>query len=228
MTLVAPSILAADFGHLARDVQAVEAAGADWLHIDVMDGHFVPNLTLGPPVVAALRGRTRLLLDVHLMVERPETLIPDFQRAGADLVTVHAEVCPHLHRVLQTIRGLGMRAGVSFNPATPLAGLEYVLDQVDLVLVMSVNPGFGGQEFIPSSLDKLRQARALLDRAGCGAFLQVDGGVNLETARACLEAGADVLVAGSFVFGSADPAAAVAALKNLQARQAEPGSPRRA
>jgi ribulose-phosphate 3-epimerase len=207
---IAPSILSADFAALAQDVARVEAGGADLLHVDVMDGRFVPNLTIGPVVVEAIRKRTRLPLDVHLMIVEPERYVGEFVRAGADIVTVHAEACPHLQRVLAQIRELGARAGVALNPATPPELLEYVLDDVDLILVMSVNPGFGGQKFIPTAYPKLRKLRAMLGNRP--ADLSVDGGVKVEHAKPLGEAGASVLVAGSAIFGAADPAAVIRAM----------------
>jgi len=201
---IAPSILSADFGALGEDIARVERAGADLLHVDVMDGRFVPNITIGPVVVAAIRKRTRLPLDVHLMIVEPERYLADFARAGADSLTVHAEACPHLARTLARIRELGARAGVALNPATPPEVLEYVLDDLDLVLVMSVNPGFGGQKFIPSAYAKVREVRAML--ATRPVEVSVDGGVKLEHVRPLAEQGASVLVAGSAIFEAADPA----------------------
>jgi len=200
--LIAPSILSADFGRLADEVRAVEAAGADWIHVDVMDGRFVPNLTIGPPVVAALRGVTKLPLDVHLMIVEPEKLVPDFAAAGADWITIHAEAVPHLHRGLQQIRDLGKKAGVALNPATSVEAIRWVLDQVDLVLVMSVNPGFGGQSFIDAVLPKISEVRGLLGSRD--VRVEVDGGVKADNAAEVVRSGADVLVAGSAVFGHAD------------------------
>ena len=198
--LICPSILASDFAKLGEEVAAIEAAGADWVHVDVMDGHFVPNLTIGPAVVKALRPHSTLPFDVHLMVAPVDPWLEAYREAGADILSVHPESGPHLHRTLGTIRGLGAKAGIVFNPATPLSILEDVVDLVDLVLIMSVNPGFGGQKFIDSALTKIARARAILDRAGSPAHLQVDGGVVAANAGACVAAGADALVAGSSVF----------------------------
>jgi len=210
---IAPSILAADFARLAADVEMVERAGADYLHIDVMDGHFVPNITIGPAVVAALRPVSGLVFDVHLMIERPENYIDAFIDAGADLITVHGEACRHLHRTLAAIRARGVRAGVALNPATPEETVKYVLPLVDLVLVMTVNPGFGGQAFIPEMLPKIERLSDMLARAGSPAEIQVDGGIGPATAPLVAAAGAAVLVAGSAVFKAADPARAVAEIR---------------
>ena len=199
---LAPSILSADFARLADEVAAVEAAGADLLHVDVMDGHFVPNLTIGPPVVESLRKITELPLDVHLMITNPDDHIADFARAGAGYLTVHTETCPHLHRTIQYIKEQGVKAGVTLNPATSLTTLEEVIADVDMVLIMSVNPGFGGQTFIPASLGKIARARQLLDRTGSRALLEVDGGIKVENAADVINAGANVLVAGSAIFNS--------------------------
>ncbi len=212
MIKIAPSILSADFAALGEEIARVEAAGADQLHVDVMDGHFVPNLTIGPLVVEAIRKHTRLPLDVHLMIEAPERYLPAFRSAGADLLTVHAEACPHLHRTLHQIKELGAKAGVALNPSTPPGALESVLDSVDLVLVMSVNPGFGGQAFIPATYVKVRQTRTLLGSRPVD--VSVDGGVKLEHARPLVAHGATVLVAGSLIFGSPDPGAAVKRLRD--------------
>ena len=199
---LAPSILSADFARLGEQVAEVTAAGADYIHIDVMDGHFVPNITIGAPVVAAIRPHTNLPLDVHLMIEAPQQYIKQFAEAGADIITVHIEACPHIHRVIQAIKELGVKAGVSINPGTPIDTLDDILPSLDLVLVMTVNPGFGGQTFIESTLDKIARLRTELDKKGLTAELEVDGGINIETAPRVVKAGARVLVAGAAVFGS--------------------------
>jgi ribulose-phosphate 3-epimerase len=209
---IAPSILSADFAALADDIARVEAGGADLLHVDVMDGRFVPNITIGPVVVEAIRKRTRLPLDVHLMIVEPERYAGDFVRAGADIVTVHAEATPHLQRALMLIRELGARPGVALNPATPPAAIQYVLDDLALVLVMSVNPGFGGQSFIPSAYPKIGHVRTLL--GGRSVDVSVDGGVKVEHAGRLAAHGASVLVAGSAIFGSPDPAGVIKAMRS--------------
>lgn len=213
MVQIAPSILSADFANLGEQVLMVEKAGAELLHIDVMDGHFVPNITIGPLVVEALRPRSNLIFDVHLMIEKPDRYIPDFADAGADIITVHAETCPHLHRTLQLIKQKGIKAGLAYNPATFPSELEYVLPLLDLVLVMTVNPGFGGQDFIATTLPKIRHIKELLLRRKPEVLLQVDGGINVTTAAGVTAAGARVLVAGSAIFGASDPAVAVQELK---------------
>lgn len=216
--LIAPSILSADHARLGEEIRAVEAAGADWLHVDVMDGHFVPNLTFGPPIIKALRKVTSLPFDVHLMIERPELSLAQYRDAGADMITVHVEACVHLHRTLTQIRELGARPGVTLNPATPVSALVHVLDLVDNVLVMSVNPGFGGQTFIPSALDKVRELAELKRVRGLQFHIEVDGGIAPDTIGEVAAAGADVFVAGSAVFGSKDYRATLALLRQRAGR----------
>ncbi len=213
MVKIAPSILSADFSRLGEEIRAIEAGGADYVHVDVMDGHFVPNITIGPLVVEAARKVTSLPLDVHLMIENPDRYIPDFAKAGADILTVHQEVVPHLHRTVQLIRSLGKKAGVSINPATPVSTLDLILDDLDLVLVMSVNPGFGGQSFIPSCLGKIAALRHTIAERGLRVELEVDGGVKIDNIGRIVSAGADVLVAGSAVFGTDDYRKTIATLK---------------
>jgi len=219
MVRVAPSILSADFGCLLDEVKRMEDAGADWLHIDVMDGHFVPNITMGPLVVKALRGRVSLFLDVHLMVENPGNFLGDFYNAGAQMLTVHAEACTHLHRVVQSIKEMGCKVGVALNPSTPLNCLEYVLDELDLVLIMSVNPGFGGQEFIYAVLPKIKALAEEKRRRGLSLDIQVDGGINESTCKLVLEAGAEVLVAGSALFNAPEPSKLITAFKLIPGKE---------
>jgi ribulose-phosphate 3-epimerase len=213
MKLIAPSILSADFTRLGEEVRAVEAAGADWIHADIMDGHFVPNISYGPMVVAAVRRVTKLPIDVHLMISEPDRYVADFVKAGADYIAVHVETCPHLHRSVSLIRDSGAKPGVVLNPATPVAALEWILEYVDYVLVMSVNPGFGGQVFIPNCIDKIKALRRMIADKELSALIEIDGGVSTKTIGEISAAGADVFVAGSAIFGSPDYRAAIQSLR---------------
>ena len=215
MTMVSPSLLSADFGNLQRDIEMLNASECDWYHLDVMDGVFVPNISFGFPVMQAMAKHATKPLDVHLMIVQPEKFIKEVTALGARVMNVHYEACTHLHRVIQAIKAEGMLAGVTLNPHTSVSVLEEIAPDLDLVMLMSVNPGFGGQKFIPSMVEKTRKLRALLDRTGSKALIEVDGGVNRETGKLLVEAGADVLVAGSAIFGASDPVAEVAALKSL-------------
>ncbi len=215
MKKIAPSILSADFTRLGREIQDVAAAGADWIHVDVMDGHFVPNITFGPLMAEAAKRSTTLPVDVHLMIESPDRYIPDFARAGADYISVQVEACVHLHRTIHLIKGLGVKAGAVLNPATPLTTIAEMLADLDFVLLMSVNPGFGGQTFIPRSMEKIRDLKAKIDTSGLDTLIQVDGGINAETIAAVSAAGADVFVAGSAIFKSKDYAQTIGELKAL-------------
>ena len=215
MTMVSPSLLSADFGNLQRDIEMLNASECDWYHLDVMDGVFVPNISFGFPVMQAMAKHATKPLDVHLMIVQPEKFIKEVKALGARVMNVHYEACTHLHRVIQAIKAEGMMAGVTLNPHTPVSVLEEIAPDLDLVMLMSVNPGFGGQKFIPSMVEKTRKLRELLDRTGSKALIEIDGGVNRETEKLLVDAGADVLVAGSAVFGAPDPVAEVAALKAL-------------
>jgi ribulose-phosphate 3-epimerase len=214
--LISPSVLSCDFANIQRDVEMINNSSADWFHVDVMDGVFVPNISFGFPVIAAIKKHATKPLDVHIMIANPDQYIEEFKKAGADILTVHYEACPHLHRTIQAIKAAGMKAGVALNPHTPVDLLQDVIRELDLVLIMSVNPGFGGQKFIQNAVLKVEQAKNLIHRFGSHALVEVDGGVNLETGAELVKAGADVLVAGSFVFGSADPKATITELKSIK------------
>ena len=214
MIKIAPSILSADFSNLGRDIVSLSDWNADWVHFDVMDGHFVPNMSFGPPILAAIRPLTKLPIDVHLMVEEPSRFIPWFQKAGADIITIHVEAEKHLHRALQQIHEVGCKAGVVLNPGTPAIAVKEVLPYCDLVLVMSVNPGYGGQKFIPESLTKIAELRRMIDERGLNTEIEVDGGINPETAKQCIDAGATVLVAGSAVFLASNPKDMISQLRH--------------
>ncbi len=214
MPIISPSILAADFANLQSEVEMLNKSEADWIHLDVMDGNFVPNISFGAPVCSAINKHAKKTLDVHLMIVEPEKYVADFAKAGAEYITVHAEACPHLHRNIQQIKDLGCRAGVSLNPHTPIDVLKYVIKQVDLVLIMSVNPGFGGQKFIETTYEKVRKLKKMIVDAGANTIIEIDGGVTSANARKLVDAGADALVAGSFVFKSDNPSQTIIDLKN--------------
>lgn len=215
---VIPSLLAADFAHLASEIETMEQAGVDMLHIDIMDGHFVPNISMGPLVVEAVRPLTKSHLDVHLMIEQPENYVHSFVEAGADSISVHQETCPHLHRVVQQIKAQGIKAGVALNPGTPIDTLKHVLHQIDFILIMTVNPGFGGQSFIEAMTDKIAEARGVIQAAGLTIPIEVDGGINADTVERCRDAGAEWFVAGSSVFGASDRGQAIQALMDTEKR----------
>ncbi|MCM2533459.1 ribulose-phosphate 3-epimerase [Neobacillus pocheonensis] len=213
MVKIAPSILSADFAKLGEEILDVEKGGADYIHIDVMDGHFVPNITIGPLIVEAIRPITKLPLDVHLMIENPDHYVEAFAKAGSDYITVHVEACRHLHRTIQHIKSFGVKAGVVLNPATPVESIQHIIGDIDMVLLMSVNPGFGGQKFIPEVLPKIRKVKEMADQKGLTIEIEIDGGVNPETAKPCIEAGANVLVAGSAIYNEKDRTKAISLIR---------------
>ncbi|MFH1075435.1 MAG: ribulose-phosphate 3-epimerase [Pseudomonadota bacterium] len=225
MKIIAPSILSADFSRLGDDIRLVEQGRADWIHVDVMDGHFVPNITIGPLVVEAVAKSTKLPCDVHLMIEHPDDYISAFAKAGSSIITVHAEACAHLNRTIQIIKGLEIKAGVALNPSTPLSAIDWIMDDLDLVLIMSVNPGFGGQTFIPQSLKKISALRDIIDKNNLPILIEVDGGINAQTIQEVSKAGADVFVAGSAIFNSKNYSETIAMFKSLIQTQTFPASP---
>ncbi len=218
-TIVSPSMLSCDFANIQRDVEMINNSQADWFHIDVMDGVFVPNISFGFPIISAIKKHATKPLDVHIMIENPDDYLTEFKNCGTDILTVHYEACRHLHRTIQAIKSLGMKAGVALNPHTPVDLLKDIIDDLDLVLIMSVNPGFGGQKFIPNAINKVKELKSLITKSKSKALIEVDGGVNIDTGRLLVEAGADALVAGSFVFGSSNPSKTIEELKQLNSTE---------